>query len=373
MSHYKIWQLVARKLSGEASLEELKELDYLLQDDPEMAYKTDIFCHYFAHPSKEAFRSKEAKEQSLELFRTRFSQEFNQESQPVSQPRSFIRSHALKLTKWAAVAAALAAIIITVFYLNRGEIKHTEIAQYQVNEINTMPGTRSKTILPDGTTVWLNSESHISYNADFGNTKREITLIGEAFFDVAHNEAIPMIVHAKTVSILVKGTAFNVRCYPESNNIQTSLIRGSVELTTPDHPDRKILLKPNEKITISVPAETGNKENNETKKMEPAKINHQSGKFYHIDSLKQSALADVIPEISWVENQLVFDNDLFVDVIDKMKKWYNVDIELLNHSLGEKRFSGAFVAEENISEALSALQFINDFDFEITGRKVIIK
>ena len=372
MSHNIIWQLIARKLSGEISFDELKELERLLQEDPELAYKADIYYRYFDHPPAEIYRTPEAKEKSLEQFRLRFNSEFNSVPEAAPLPLTYVKPAAGGFKKWAAVAAGLITVAMTVFFMTAGGKKNVSVAQHTANEVNTMPGTRSKTILPDGTVVWLNSDSRISYNADFGKVQREITLTGEAFFDVAHNEAVPMIVHAKTVNILVKGTAFNVRSYPESDKVQTSLIRGSVELTTTEHPDQKILLKPNEKITIDVPVAYAVAHDHESPKVQPAGISVRGRKSYHIDSLKQSLLADVIPEVSWVENRLVFDNERFTDVIDKMEKWYNVDIILINKRLESKSFSGVF-EKENITEALSALQIINDFDFEIAGRQVIIK
>ncbi|HRO44420.1 FecR domain-containing protein [Agriterribacter sp.] len=371
MSYNKIWQLVARKLSGEASLDELKELEHLLQEYPEIAYKVDIYCQYFDNPSSQVYRTDEAKRRSLEQFRLQFNREFNNESEAVPLPLTYNSGAAMHgIKKWMAVAAGLITIAATVFFMTGREKGNAGIAQHKINEVNTMPGTRSKTVLPDGTIVWLNSDSRISYNADFGKNEREVTLTGEAFFDVAHNESVPMIVHAKTVSILVKGTAFNVRSYPGSDKVQTSLLRGSIELTTKDRPEQKILLKPNEKITIDV-QENRPAANNDIPAPSAGTYNGNK-KIYHIDSLKQSTLADVIPEVSWIENRLVFDNEPFTDVIDRMEKWYNVDIILTNQHLGGKNFSGVF-EKENIAEALSALQIINYFDFEIMGRNVIIK
>lgn len=370
MSYNKIWQLVARKLSGEASLDELKELEHLLKEYPEIAYKVDIYCQYFDNPPSQVYRTDETKRRSLEQFRLRFSREFNNEFEAIPLPLTHNSTAIPGIKKWIAVAAGLIIIVVTVFFMVGREKGKAEIAQHKINEVNTMPGTRSKTILPDGTIVWLNSDSRISYNADFGKNEREVTLTGEAFFDVVHNEAVPMIVHAKTVNILVKGTAFNVRSYPESDNVQTSLIRGSVELTTREHPEQKILLKPNEKITIDVQE---NKPSANSNLPAPAAVTYnRNKKIYQIDSLKESTLADVIPEVSWIENRLVFDNEPFTDVIDKMGKWYNVDIVLTDAKLENKHFSGVF-EKENVVEALTALQIINPFHFEITGRTVIIK
>lgn len=373
MSQAQTWLLVARKLSGEASLDELKELERLLLADPELAYKVDLYCRYFEKPAAATRRSKVAKQESLELFRERFALEFpdNSETETIPELSVMGERKSIRWKQWLSVAAVFALITATVIGIYNSSNKNpvTGIAAtQQVNEVNTMPGSRSKNVLPDGTIVWLNSDSRISYNADFGKEKREVTLTGEAFFDVAHNEAIPMLVHAKSVTILVKGTAFNVRSYPGSDKVQTSLIRGSVELSTKAKPDEKILLKPNEKITIEVKEETGN----HPVQAAPATVSSTASKSYQIDPLKQSSLTPLIPEVSWVENRLVFDNEPLPDVIDKMEKWYNVDIVLTNKKLEAKNFSGAF-EKENISEALSALQFINHFDFEIKGRTVIIQ
>ena len=371
MSHTQIWQLVARELSGEAELSELKTLEQLLQQDPELAYKVELYRRYFSRPPMEVRRSEEAKEQSLEQFRQRFQQAF-----PVP-PEAAIESLPLRrygnfgsgVKKW--MAAAVVVVAGSLFFVaSRNKGGHKEIVTVQQsNEVNTMPGSRSKTVLPDGTIVWLNSDSRIVYNPGFGDTKREITLIGEAFFDVAHNAEVPLVVHAKTVNILVKGTAFNVRSYPESETVQTSLIRGAVELTTKAHPEQKIMLRPNEKITIVV---NEDKDSGISTTTPVPVLQHSNRKLYQIDTLKESSLADVIPEVSWVENQLVFDNELFTDVIDKMEKWYNVDIVLTNTRLENKRFSGVF-EKENVVEALTALQIINPFYFEIRGRTIIIK
>ena len=94
--------------------------------------------------------------------------------------------------------------------------------------------------------------------------------------------------------------------------------------------------------------------------------------YYHIDALKESTVSKTIPEIAWVENKLVFDNEAFTAVIIKMEKWYNAKFIINNEDLAIKKFSGAF-EKETLYEALSALQMINHFEFIINGNEVIIK
>lgn len=376
MTNNQIWHLVARKLSGEASLDEIRELEQLLQDNPEIAYRVDLYNSYFEQPLQQT-RTEEKKRVSWQKTHARLQEEFpgtfggeNNITPSIPVHKS---SFLIANKKWLAIAAVLVIAVTSAFYFvyhSRGTTQEQlAVKASDINEMNTMRGTRSKTVLPDGTVVWLNSESRIAYNADFGKTKREVTLTGEAFFDVMHNAEVPMVVHAKNVNIWVKGTAFNVRSYPESGQVETSLIRGAVELTTDADPERKILLKPNEKIVVDVI----NPDSIAVKVPAPVQqvSSSQRQNLYHIEQLKESRF-NIIPEISWVQNRLVFDNEIFTDVISKMEKWYNVEIVLENKKLERKSFSGAF-EKENITEALQALQFINHFDFEIKGNKIFIK
>ncbi|MBX2924774.1 MAG: DUF4974 domain-containing protein [Chitinophagaceae bacterium] len=372
MMNNHIWHLISRKLSGEATLNELRELQQLLNNDPEMAYKAELYTHFFEHPVQQQ-RSSEQKNTQWQKLQSKLSEEF-----PADFP-GYTASEVLPsrpsvlylYRKWMAAAAVLLITAAsTIYFLQKNDKAQGVVSAAITNEMNTMPGTRSKTVLPDGTIVWLNSDSRITYNADFGVNKREVVLIGEAFFDVAHNADVPMVVHAKNVNIWVKGTAFNVRSYPDNNRVETSLIRGAVELTTNKDPERKILLKPNEKIVLDVAdADTaGGVVVAKSPKPEKASVKHN---LYHIQQLDGSRY-NIIPEISWVQNELVFDNEVFTEVISKMEKWYNVEIVLTNKELANKNFSGAF-KKEDITTALQGLQFTNSFQFEIKGNTVYIK
>ena len=92
-------------------------------------------------------------------------------------------------------------------------------------------GSRTRTILPDGSTVWVNAGSHISFDNDFKGQTREVTLNGEAYFDVVKNPKQPFIVHVSGYDIRVLGTAFNVKSYPGDKTIETTLLRGLVQVT----------------------------------------------------------------------------------------------------------------------------------------------
>ncbi|MBX3255574.1 MAG: FecR family protein [Chitinophagaceae bacterium] len=366
-----IWHLISRKLSGEATLEELRELQQLLKHDPETAYRVELYSNFFEHPVQQQ-RSSEQKNTQWQKLQSKLSEEFPADfpGDTASEALQSRPSVFYLYKKWMAAAAVLLVITVSaIYFLQKSDKAQDVVSAAVINEMNTMPGTRSKTVLPDGTIVWLNSDSRITYNAHFGETRREVFLIGEAFFDVAHNADVPMVVHTKNVNIWVKGTAFNVRSYPESNRVETSLIRGAVELTTNADPERKIMLKPNEKIVLeAVEPDTAAHAAVRSSRPEHASVKQN---LYHIQQLDGSRY-NVIPEISWVQNELVFDNEVFTEVISKMEKWYNVEIVLENKELANKNFSGAF-KKEDITTALQGLQFINSFQFEIKDNIVYIK
>ncbi|UCH14182.1 MAG: FecR domain-containing protein, partial [Bacteroidales bacterium] len=112
-------------------------------------------------------------------------------------------------------------------------------------------GSRAVTILPDGTKVWLNAGTDIMYdNKQYGRDQRQVTIIGEGFFKVAKNPDKPFIVNAKNLKIEALGTEFNVKAYPEEDNIETTLVKGIVKVDGKDQNSRSfsITLKPNQQV-----------------------------------------------------------------------------------------------------------------------------
>src|SRR2546423_14261851 len=103
-------------------------------------------------------------------------------------------------------------------------------------------GSRSKLVLPDGSTVWLNAGSKLTYNKDFGNNIREVSLVGEAFFDVMHIPDVPFVIETPTAVVKVLGTSFNVKAYPNETTTETSVIRGRVEISPRQRPGEKFVL-----------------------------------------------------------------------------------------------------------------------------------
>ena len=112
-------------------------------------------------------------------------------------------------------------------------------------------GSRTHLTLPDGTMVWLNAGSRLSYGKNYNTATREVNLTGEAFFDVAHNTQKPFLIHTARIDVQVLGTSFNVKSYPTDRTTEATLIRGSIEVSIKDRPSEKIILRPDEKLVVA--------------------------------------------------------------------------------------------------------------------------
>jgi len=171
-------------------------------------------------------------------------------------------------------------------------------------EIEVPYGSKSRITLPDGSKVWVNAGSKISYPADFGVTSRNVHLTGEAYFDVTEIEEIPFYVNTDVLKIKVYGTAFNVKAYWDDDMVETTLDSGSISIIRNEAPDREITMEPKQKITIqrdtqkspaaSVPSST-------------KKTAIESTKPLNNINVQEVTSTEVIT--AWKDNRLVFDQE----------------------------------------------------------------
>jgi ferric-dicitrate binding protein FerR (iron transport regulator) len=262
---------------------------------------------------------------------------------------------------------AIVAILFTGIYLNYNRTDATLLAELPAkSEISTKNGSKTNLVLPDGTKVWLNAGSEMAYDKNYGSKLREVTLNGEAYFDVVKNPEKPFIIHASKMDIKVLGTAFNVKCYKGEKTIETSLIRGSIEVTLKDRQE-KIMMKPNEKLII-------NTEEKEKIKAAPNKIAPVSSiqkPIILLSNLTIFTKDNTVVETAWVQNRLVFVSETFEDIALKMERWYGIKIIITNEVVKQFRISGSF-EKESITEALNALQLSSPFNYLIKNNVIII-
>ena len=360
-----MWHLLILKLSGEASGKELNELNDLLQQYPDLAVK--------AMSVESAWRSKGEKvpENTDELF-NRHLQRLSDETaentpfHPIELPRPRYR----KVKVFAAVAAVAACLL---FFLFKGgdEFGKSAIARVSSpsttgNFVSTKNGSKTKMQLPDGTQVWLNSGSNISYGNDFDGPTRQVKLTGEAFFDVVKDNSRPFIIHTATIDIKVLGTAFNVRSYPEEKVTQMALIRGAVEITLKTSADKKILLKPNEKLIVSNDSSWLQKDTSRADDIRKKPTVLTLTQVHHL--AKDSIATDIL----WTKNKLVFDGESLSEVAKKLERWYGVKVIIRGDELKDTQYTGLF-SDDNLTEVLYALQLSGSFKYTIRKNEVIIR
>lgn len=341
---------MGRKVSGEATMEELRELEALLQKDPDLRYKLSVLSNW---PQPAAGAEWETKtEQALEKHLARMEEEFPEEELPVKTVRKNFR-------KWVALLSVLVVVLggyCIYLLLNKYPQKASKPA---MAAIYTRDGSRSRAQLPDGTEVWLNGGSRLTYDPDMNNLdSRDVTLEGEAFFDVAKNAAKPFSIHTSRMAIKVLGTSFNVKAYTGDNTTEATLITGAVEVTLNDGVERNVKLVPNQKIVLQHgPAD------------KLAQPNLVAG--YKVENIRSNTQDSMVAETAWHDNYLVFDNDNFEDIALKMERWYGIKIHLNGNKLKTYHFTATF-KNESFSEVLEALKVTTSFHCRIVSNEVFI-
>jgi len=371
----RIWELISRKLSNEATEVELQELQALLHQQPNEAYSLEIMEDLWKAPAQEnkqyseyRFKQLIQRMQVLGIETSGFEMEENHLI-TAEQEINSSRKKGFFTIKKIAISLCFIGILITGVFLYENEVsKNSPVTVEKSSEITTSNGSKTTITLPDGTKVWVNAGSKLTYENSYGNKLREVSLSGEAFFDVVHNAEKPFVIHTSKMDIRVLGTAFNVRCYPDEKKIETSLIRGSIEVTLKDRPKEKIYLKPNEKLTLTEDVVTTTVLKNLRKSKHEVEVTEPLVAISHLTY--QPADSSVV-ETSWVENKLVFRSETFEEVALKMEKWYGVSINIQNENLKQEHLTGSFESE-TVDQALSALQFTTNFRYTINKNIITI-
>lgn len=229
--------LVSLRLSGEATAEDLAMLDRLLEEHPDWAARLDAVGDWWTHAAP---RSPGLSKGALQ----RHLQRLNQSETPPKRRRGGRRFFLLAV----GIAASLAGFAFFIYHWTPP--KRSVAPAIAHNSISTKCGSKSKIQLPDGSQVWLNSDSRLIYSESFTGDSREVQLSGEAYFDVAKDPRHPFVIHTSTIDVRVLGTTLNVRSYSNEKTTEAVLIHGSVEVTLHSDPAKKIILKPNDKLVV---------------------------------------------------------------------------------------------------------------------------
>jgi transmembrane sensor len=239
-------------------------------------------------------------------------------------------------------------------------------------------GSRTQLKLPDGTQVWLNAGSVLKYTNHFSKENREVLIEGEAFFDVTHDPSHPFIVHASSINLTVLGTAFNIRAYKDENKIETTLLRGKVEIekNNPTPGEQKIELHPKEKATFiksenklfvntnELQEEKGDNKKNNSK--EPSSENNPS------KVRNENSTEEIEKTIAWKEGYLVFDNEPLADIMVTLSRKYDVKFIVTNKETLHYKFTGKF-KETTLEQVLKAIMLTSPLEATVKQNQVTIK
>lgn len=350
------WNLLAKKLAGEATPEELEQLDELMRQHPEWMYPAQHIQDLWnlkAVPQNPQ-QQEEAFARHLEQMKQKgisIPGSAPEEPDPFLQPP---KKRNRRLLIPIAALCILAAVLLVVWRPDT-----SPPAVKQVSEVQTRSGSRTRLTLPDSSTVWLNAGSKLSYGTGFGTSHREVTLSGEAYFDVKKSKT-PFIIHTSAIRVTVLGTAFNVKSYPNEKTTETSLVRGKVEVTVNSRPGEKFLLEPNEKLVVA----------NNTQEMQKSSPGKKEEPLIVLGKITQLEDSSIV-ETSWIDNKLVFMDESFAEVAAKMERWYNVEIKITDKKIAAARLTGTF-ENESVTTALKALQITTPFRFTQEQNRITI-
>ena len=205
------------------------------------------------------------------------------------------------------------------------------------NTMTTPNGRQYKLVLADGTSVWLNAASSITFPTAFSGKERSVTITGEVYFEVAHNAQKPFIVQKGETRIEVLGTHFNMNTYEDENSLNVTLLEGSVKVT---QGNLLSLIKPGQQAQLKK------------------------------DGLKLLNNTDIDAVMAWKNGTFQFEGEDMKILMRQLSRWYDVEVEY------KKEINDLFYAEisrnTNLSDALRTLELTGKVKFEINGKKIIV-
>jgi transmembrane sensor len=212
-----------------------------------------------------------------------------------------------------------------------------EQAALSYNTLATPNGGEYQLVLPDGSKAWLNAASSLKFPTAFFGGERKVELKGEAYFEVVHNSKAPFRVITKGQVIEDIGTHFNINAYPDEAEIKTTLIEGAVKVSGNN---AAIILKPGEQTVL--------------------KENHLSEHNANIEET-----------MAWKNGYFRFNDEKIPDIMRKLGRWYNVEIEY-NGPISKELYNGTISRYRNISQVLKMLSYTNTVHFKVEGRRILV-
>jgi ferric-dicitrate binding protein FerR (iron transport regulator) len=339
--------LISRKLAGEATAQELQELEALLQAHAALRERAAILQKHF---TESHYYSSSNTEQALQ----RTLQKLQPPEQPVAvQAPVAARRRRRALLRTLLIGSAAAAAVVLLLYITgtrqraRPAKQIAAVLPDTAQWLKRQNGKATKAVieLTDGSKIWLNADSRLNYPEVFGNTSREVYLEGEAFFDVANDTRRPFIIHLRKGTIQVLGTSFNIRAY-ENEPVQTSVTTGKVAFiplyeNNQRRPDT-FLITPDVKVTYA----------------------QTTGKVVK----EATTSAD---DRAWTEGRLVFKNATLEAIGAELERTFGKKVAFLSDAPRQYRLTGSF-QHNSLQDIMYYLARSRAFHYEITDSTLLI-
>lgn len=323
----RIETLIARMLSGEASSNEISELDSWASTSP--ANKKII------DDSKKAWLSSR-----LPFTKSEIQDDHLRIKTKIKAQKKQVRRKKNITFFYRAAAVIAIPVLLAIGWFSGTEFDTNQT--YSLCEVSAPKGQVAECVLTDGTKVWLNAGSTIQYNPTLSGMNRIVKLSGEAYFKVTKNRHKPFIVKTPNIQVKVLGTSFNVKAYPGEDETETTLEEGRIELTLSDYPNQNpVELKPGEH----------------------AVYNPSQHKF-------KVEKTDTYLLTAWRDGKYIFKDADLNTLIQQLEKLYDVRIYLKHEEMGSIRFRGTFEYKQNILDALETIERTTSLKYSMNGRNI---
>lgn len=208
------------------------------------------------------------------------------------------------------------------------------------NTLKVPRGGQFFLVLSDSTRVWLNAESELRYPVTFSGEKREVNLIGEAYFEVTKNKEHPFVVHSESQDIEVLGTSFNVSAYNDNKFVRTTLVEGSVRINSPS---QEIYLEPSFQTVLDL----------------------QSG-----SAITQRVKTELYT--SWKDGNYYFENENIENILKTISRWYDFEYEFQNQEAKNVCFTGSISREQKIENIFKIIEETQQIKMTAYDKKLVI-
>ncbi|MDD4778672.1 MAG: FecR domain-containing protein [Fermentimonas sp.] len=331
MSNIEKIELFERYIKGQTTSDEDRYIDKLIEEDSDIQ---NILDEEIAAVSGEI--STHTREQLLKKINSGIkgtTTEIYSEEALAAQNRSKKLSLTSRLLRWTAILLLpLISSIITYYIVTTG-------ANYQNSPVtfSTGHGEKADITLPDGSHVWLNSGTSVTYNSSFNQKERVLNLSGEAYFEVSEDPKRPFIVKTSDIAVEALGTSFNVTAYEEDMFSSSILIDGSIKVRAEG---QQRILNENHRAT-----------------------------YYRESNILATDAVTASDYILWKDGYLYFDNCSFEDIAKRLSRMFNVKIEFKSDKLRPIRFTGT-LGNSSIKNVLDILSLTSPMYYKMSGTTV---